>query len=144
MRILKYLLLLSFINLCNSFSLTIKNRAIFISRHNLNMGCDYYIDKSLCVYDYHDITISYILLETRNKGYIYYNKDEDEDDYDYEAYKQKILESTMEPIIIYSNNTFTKLSFENKYKELIEFELKSRNKTWDDVNKVAKEELRYS
>ena len=143
MQILKYLLFF-FINLCNSFSLNKKNTAIFISRHNLklNMGCDYYIDKSLYIYDYQDIILSYINLE-KTRGYYWYCKDEDELDYDYAAYIKEILEPSMEPIIIYINKSFTKLSFEKKYEKQIEYELKICNKTWDDVNKIIKKEERY-
>jgi hypothetical protein len=121
-----------------------KNTAIFISRHNLklNMGCDYYIDKSLYIYDYQDKTLSYINLE-KTRGYYWYCKDEDEPDYDYDAYIKEILEPSMEPIIIYINKSFTKLSFEKKYEKLIDYELKICNKTWDDVNKIIKEEERY-
>jgi hypothetical protein len=49
----------------------------------------------------------------------------------------------MEPIIIYNNNCFTKLSFKIKYEKLIDYELKICNKTWDDVNKIIKKEERY-
>lgn len=67
MQILSYFLFVCFINLCNSFSLTNKqNTPNFFSRYrknNLNMGCDYYIDKDLQIYDYNDIEISYINVE---------------------------------------------------------------------------------
>jgi hypothetical protein len=106
------------------------------------MGCDYYIDKSLYIYDYQDKTLSYINLE-KSRGYYWYYKDEDEWDYDFEAYKKNILEPSMEPIIIYNNNTFTKLSFEKKYEKLIDYELKISNKTWEDINKIIKIEERY-
>ena len=39
----------------------------------------------------------------------------------------------MKPIIIYNNNTFNKISFENKYRNVVENELKCFNKTWNDV-----------
>lgn len=145
MKILKYLLLFFFINLCNSFSLSRKkNGDIFISRQKLklNMGCDYYIDKSLYIYDYQDTTLSYINLE-KNRGYYWYCKDEDEPDYDFDTYRKEILEPSMEPILIYTNNTFTKLSFEKKYEKLIEDELRTINKSWENVNKIIKKEERY-
>lgn len=44
---------------------------------------------------------------------------------------------------LYNNNTFNKLSFENKYKKIIEYELNSYNKTLNDVNKIIKKENRY-
>jgi hypothetical protein len=49
----------------------------------------------------------------------------------------------MKPIVIYSNITFNKLSFENKYKKIIENEINVFNKTLNDVNKVIKIENRY-
>jgi len=49
----------------------------------------------------------------------------------------------MKPIVIYSNNTFNKLSSENKYKKIIEEEIKLFNKTWNDVSKIIKVENRY-
>jgi hypothetical protein len=49
----------------------------------------------------------------------------------------------MKPIILYSNNTFSKLSFENKYKSIVDNDLKIINKTWNDVNKIIKIENRY-
>jgi len=106
------------------------------------MGCDYYIDKSLYIYDYHNITLSYINLE-KNRGYYWYDKDEDEPDYDFVAYIKETLEPSMDPIIIYTNNTFTKSSYEKKYEKLIEDELKTCDKTWNDVNQIIKKEERY-
>jgi len=53
------------------------------------------------------------------------------------------LEPSMKPIIIYSNNSFHKLSFEDKYKKIIENELNLFNKTFNDVSKIIKEEIRY-
>lgn len=144
MLILKYIFLFFFINTCNSFSLNKKNIAIFISRNKfkLNMGCDYYIDKSLYIYDYHNITLSYINLE-KNRGYYWYDKDEDEPDYDFKKYIKNTLEPSMDPIIIYTNNTFLKLSYEKKYEKLIDNELKTCDKTWNDVNQIIKKEVRY-
>jgi hypothetical protein len=49
----------------------------------------------------------------------------------------------MEPIIIYINKNFTKLSFEQKYENRIESELEIYNKTWEDVNIIIKKEERY-
>jgi len=46
-------------------------------------------------------------------------------------------------IVIYSNNTFNKLSFENKYKKIIEDEIKIFNKTLNDVKQILKIEDIY-
>ena len=110
------------------------------------MGCDYYIDKDLHIYDYNDIEISYINVEHK-KGYYWFISalDEDEDGYDDEVvqYKKQALEPSMKPIVIYSNKTFNKLSFQNKYKNIIETDIKIFNKTLNDVNKIIKIENRY-
>ena len=150
MQILYYFLFFCFINLCNSFTVINKHiRPYFLSRdykHKLNMGCDYYIDKNLNIYDYNDKIISYINLE-RERGYYWFTSmlDEDEDGYDAEVaqYKKNKLTPKMKPIVIYSNNTFNKLSFENKYKKLIEDEIKIFNKTLNDVKNILKIEDRY-
>ena len=107
MLIFNYFLFVCFINLCNSFSLI--NKQItpnFFSRYRrnkLNMGCDFYIDKDLHIYDYNDIEISYINVE-HERGYYGYisTLDEDEDGYDDKVaqYKNQILEPSMKPIVI--------------------------------------------
>jgi len=110
------------------------------------MGCDYYIEKDLQIYDYNDVMISYINLE-REKGYYWFVSvlDEDEDGYEeeYLKYKKDRLEPSMKPLLIYSNKTFNKLSSESKYKKIVECELNTYKKTWDDVNKIIKVENRY-
>ena len=147
MKIFNYFLFVCFINLCNSFVKQIT--PIFLSRYlrnKLNMGCDYYIDKDLHIYDYNDIEISYINVE-HERGYYWFisTLDEDEDGYDaeYAEYIKQKLEPIMKPIVIYSNNTFNKLSFENKYKQIIENEINIFNLTLNDVKKIIKVENRY-
>ena len=150
MQIFNYFLFFCFINLYNSFTLINKQiRSNFLSRdyrNKLNMGCDYYIDKNLHIYDYNDKEISYINVE-HERGYYWFMSvlDEDEDGYDAELaqYIKDILTPTIKPIVIYSNNTFNKLSFENKYKKIIEDEIKIFNKTLNDVKKILKIEYRY-
>ena len=150
MWIFNYFLFFCFLNLSNSF--TFINKQIipnFISqycRNKLNMGCDYYINKNLHIYDYNDREISYINVEQERCYYWFISLlDEDEDGYDVELaqYKKDKLTPSMKPIVIYSNNTFNKLSFESKYKKIIEDEIKIFNKTLNDVNKIIKIEDRY-
>ena len=109
------------------------------------MGCDYYVDKDLDMYD-NDIIFSSINLEHKKGYYLFIHLlDKDEEGYDEEfsEYIEEILEPNMKPIVIYSNNTFNKLSFENKYKKIIEDELNVFNKTWNDLSKIIKKEHRY-
>jgi len=150
MQTFNYFLFICFINVCNSFtSINNQIKSNFLSRHcknKLNMGCDYYIDKNLCMYDHNDIQISYINIE-HEKGYYWFTSllDEDEDEYDREfaTYIENILKPKMIPIVIYSNKTFNKLSSENKYKKIIEEKIKLFNKTMNDVSKIVKIENRY-
>ena len=110
------------------------------------MGCDYYIDKNLDIYDYNETLISYINLE-HEKCYYWFSStlDEDEDGYETKLskYIEEILQPNMKPIVIYSNNTFHKLSFENKYKKIIEEQIKLFDKTLNDISKIVKTENRY-
>ena len=150
MQILYFFLFIYSINLCNSFTLiNNKNYPKFILHkyiHKLNMACDYYIDKNLEIYDYNDKEISYINVE-HERGYYWFVSllDEDEDGYDAELaqYIKDTLEPHMKPIVIYSNNTFNKLSCENKYKKIIEDNIKFFNMTLNDVSKIIKTENRY-
>ena len=153
MQIFYYFLLLSFLNLYYSFSPINKKYCYnFLSqksRYKLNMGCDYYIDKDLDIYDYNNVIFSSINI-SKERGYYWFvsTLDEDEDGYDkeyveYVEYKENILQPHIEPILIFSNKTFNKLSFENKYKKIVENELQIYNKTWNDVNKIIKIENRY-
>ena len=82
------------------------------------MGCDYYIDKDLHIYDHNNTIFSYINLE-HERGYYWFVSLLDEDGYHNELsqYIKNKLEPSMKPIIIYNNNTFVKLSYENKYKK---------------------------
>lgn len=150
MKILNYFVFIYFINFCNSFTLMNKKYyPNFISRDyrdKLNMGCDYYIDKNLYIYDNNNIIFASINLQHQRGYYWFYSLlDEDEDGYDKELakYIKETLEPNMEPILIYNNNSFNKLSFENKYKKMIEYELNSYNKTLNEVNKIIKIENRY-
>jgi len=137
-------------HLCTSF--TTPNQKYYpnfisrYSRYKLNMGCDYYIDKNLQIYNHDNTMLSFINLE-HDRGYFWFtpelDEDEDGDDEEVQRYVKSILESTMKPIVIYSNNAFYKPSFENKYKILIENELKTIHKTWSDVNNIVKIESRY-
>jgi len=108
------------------------------------MGCDYYILKLLRIYyndnDYLEIEIN------REKGY--YNDidvDEDADDYDEKVceYMEEVLKPTTEPIVIYSNNNFNKLSCQSKYESLVTSEINKNNKTWNEIKKIIKVEERY-
>jgi len=145
MQILKYSFFFFLINLCNSFIVNKNNNNMILSRYSnlkLNMGCDYYINKSLYIYDFNNKLLSNINLE-HSIGYYSYFKDEDEEDYDYNEYKKKILKLNMKPIVIYINNTFSKSFFEEKYKKIIDYELNIKNKKWNDINKILKKEERY-
>jgi hypothetical protein len=88
------------------------------------MGCDYYILKLLHIYynetDYVEVELA------RERGY--YDDlqfDEDADDYEEkvtEHIRDRLTPKT-EPIVIYINNRFNKLSCAEKYRTLIESEI---------------------
>lgn len=143
MQVLLYLLFIWSIKWCSSFTTPFISR---VYQNTLTMGCDYYIDKDLHIYDSNDVILSYVNLE-HERGYYWFvsSFDEDEDGYEteFERYKKETLEPRMQPIQIYSNHSFHKVSFANKYKNRIEHELHSLNKTFDDVSQIVKIETRY-
>ena len=49
----------------------------------------------------------------------------------------------MKPIIIYIDNNFKNINFENKYKHLIENEINKYNIKWCEITKIIKEENRF-
>lgn len=144
-------LFLSLIYLHESFKMNfllynIDNIAHFRMKNKLQMGCDYYIDKDLHIYFYNKNDYFLINLE-HERGYFYeYPYDPDEEDYEQimnEMIKEQ-LQPRMKPIVIYSNNTFTKPHFENKYKTMIESVINNDlYKDWDDVKEIIKVEDRY-
>jgi|LauGreStaDraftv2_3_1035109.scaffolds.fasta_scaffold69441_2 hypothetical protein len=112
------------------------------------MGCDYYIDKTLYIF-YHNENNSNSDFSTielsHDKGYFYYpNLDEDDIDYDkiIEKSINDQLTSNMKPIILYSNNVFTDVKYEKKYKTLIESNM-TKGKKWEDIKEIKKKESRY-
>ena len=107
------------------------------------MGCDYYIVKVLNIY-YNDNDYLRVELE-RERGYFNYYYDEDEEDYEDKVnkYIKDILTSQMKPIIIYSNNSFNKLSSETKYKIIIQNEINEYDKKWCEITKILKVEERF-
>jgi len=146
-----------FINLLNSIKLLNSfffgkplykkyNRISNFKDNKINMECDYYIDKNLYIYDFDKIVFTSINLE-HNRGYysFYPSLDEDEDGYEneYKEYVKSILEPSMNPILIYNNNSFTKIAYEIKYEKLIYYNLQICNMSWNDVLKIVKVENRY-
>ena len=108
------------------------------------MGCDFYIIKLLRVYTSDS---AYVEIELdRERGYYDdFQFDEDADDYDEKLSEhiRELLTPKVEPITIYSNNSWNKSSCEVKYKERIVDEITKHNKQWSDVVKVIKVEERH-
>lgn len=153
MLIMNCFLFICFMNLCKSFStsnlFSTSNSFNLINKNSVlndySIG-DYYIDKDLHILDYTDSLLSYINLHKEKKYYCFYSiLDEDDDGYDtdFTQYKKEVLEPSMKPIVIYSNKKFHKLSFENKYKQIVEDKLKLSNKSLNDVSKIINVEHRY-
>jgi len=107
------------------------------------MGCDYYIAKVLYIY-YNNI--DYLPIELYRDSCDYYY-DFDIEDIDYEKkineYKNNILISQFQPIILYDNCSFKKKTYENKYKLLIENEITRYHIKWNDIIQIIKIEERY-
>jgi hypothetical protein len=117
------------------------------------MGCDYYILKVLQVYYQNGVGVGVgvgdfeIEVERQRRYFDYENDNFDEDEENYEEklaeYKRGILTPCIQPITIYSNNTFNKELTEIKYRELVEHELSDRSIKWSALNKIIKIEIRY-
>lgn len=107
------------------------------------MGCDYYIMKVLHIYYDYNKFFS-IELERIRQYYIDLKIDSDEDDYEEKIneYYKSTLTPEMKPILIYENNNFIKLSFDTKYRHIIEDELYERGKQWNEIIKIIKVEER--
>jgi hypothetical protein len=109
------------------------------------MGCDYYIVKVLQVY-YHNGDFE-IEVERQRRYFDYENENFDEDEDNYEEklaqYKRGVLTPCIQPIHIYTNNTFNKPLSEMKYRGLVETELSNRNIKWSALKQIIKVELRY-
>jgi hypothetical protein len=106
------------------------------------MGCDYYIIKVLYVY-YNDNTYKSIEVD-RDKGYFCFDFDDDDPEYEKKMneYIEKMLNPHMSPIILYDNYSFKNMSYQNKYKSLIENEISKYYKKWNDIKKIIKVEER--
>ena len=70
--------------------------------------------------------------------------DEDADDYGEKVSEhiREMLTPKTEPIVIYNNGRFNKLSCAEKYSTLIENEINQRDKTWSEITKIVKVEKR--
>jgi len=106
------------------------------------MGCDFYIIKVLYIY-YNDNTYISIELD-RDRGFYCYDFDDDDPEYEEKKneYIKKMLIPHMNPIILYDNYTFKNMSYQNKYKLLIENEISKEKKNWNDIIKIIKVEER--
>ena len=108
------------------------------------MGSDYYIVNFLHIYynNYDYCDNKYLEIELVNERRYYNNYDENEKDCkkNTNEYKNNFR---MKPIIIYNNNIFNELSFDIKYRNIIENEINKYDKHWYEVTKVVKIEERY-
>ena len=110
---------------------------------NFIMVCDYYIVIKIYIY-FNDNEYNYLTVELeRHKGYYFYDGHDEDEQEKMDEYIKSILRPTMKPIIIYDNNNFNTLSFERKYKSLVEDKINERNKKWCDIKKIIKVERRY-
>lgn len=142
-----FLLFLFFINVNNSFKII---NYIHRKPHNtLFMGCDYYIEKRLCI-NYNDNSSKYINIDRERGYYSDYNNyiiDPDIENSnltEWEKIKKYHLMPSSIPVLIYINNTFTDIFVSNEYKEILEHEMIYYDaKTWDHIKNIEILEKRY-
>jgi len=145
MFFLKVVSFLLFINLLNGFNPNIIHK----SNNRIFMGCDYYIEKNLCIY-YTDDS-SYCLTLERERGYysdyddfIIDMMDNSEKISEWEKMKECHLIPREMPTVIYANNTFSNIYVANEYGRMIESQIINNHcKTWDDVKEIVILEERY-
>jgi len=109
-----------FLNLYNSFKF--KNYYKLNTKLNMN----YYIDKNLHIHYNNDSIFSSINLKNSKSNYY----PEKYIDFDYSP--------SMKLIILYRNNAFINSDFEEKFKNLIDSEIKKKNKNWHDIKVIIK------
>ena len=142
-----FLLFLFFINVNNSFKII---NYIYRKPHNtLFMGCDYYIEKRLCIH-YSDNSSKYININRERGYYSDYNNyiiDPDIENSnltEWEKIKKYHLMPSSIPVLIYTNNSFTDIYVSNEYKEILEHEMiYYGGKTWDHIKNIEILEKRY-
>ena len=116
------------------------------------MGCDYYIEQNLCI-TYNDNSCYYINLD-KKRGY--YSDTDIYDDFimnttiensnltEREKNKQYHLTPKTEPFTIYNNHAFTSIDVSNKYKAMLEFEMRHHDyNAWDSIKDITIVEERY-
>jgi len=114
------------------------------------MGCDYYIEKNLYIY-YTNEVLPFSLNLERDIGYYFEINDDkvldilDNDDYivKWKKLKKYHLEPRLNPVIIYSNNSFHDSYLAKKYKSMIEYEINYSYKKWNDIKEMIIVEERY-
>jgi len=107
------------------------------------MGCDYYVAKVL-EFTFNNNNYLEIELELTN-GYYWYNYDQDEENYEEKVkeYIEECLTPKTQPIPIYKNNQFCNIKLEEKYKKMIDEELKKNNCQWENIIEINKTEKRW-
>lgn len=147
---LYFLLFLFFINVNNSFKII--NYIHRKSHNTLFMWCDYYIEKRLYI-NYNDNS-SYCINLHRERAYYcdtdfynVFNMDtniENSNLTEWEKIKKYHLTPKSNPIVIYTNHTFTDTDVSNQYKGILEFEMTNIHyKTWNDIKDILVLEKRY-
>ena len=116
------------------------------------MGCDYYIEKNLCI-TYNDNSCYFINLEKERGYYTYIDMYDDfiinttienSNLTEREKNKQYHLTPKTKPFTIYKNHDFTNIDVSNKYKAMLEFEMMHHDyNVWDDIKEIVIVEERY-
>jgi hypothetical protein len=111
----------------SAFNLPMNRVSCLNTKLHLQMGCDYFVSKSLRIYYTNEPFYSVIEF---SKECCKYNDD------------GRIPGFLLtRPLIIYTNNSYILDSFENKYGKLIEERIQNDTQTLDNVTKIIKTEL---
>ena len=94
------------------------------------MGCDFYIYTYLYVYFENKNSNIPIFLNTE-KCFFYVSDDASEQEYENEIEKQL---TPRDSIKIYSNNKFENMTYEIKYKDIIQTQLNKIDKNWENIS----------
>ena len=96
------------------------------------MGCDFYIYTYLYVY-FENKTSNIPILLNIEKCYFYVSDNATEEEYENEIERQL---NPRDSIQIYSDNNFKNITYELKYKELIQNQLNKIDKNWENISIV--------
>lgn len=132
-----YMFFLTFFFLfVNADSFKMINHANRKLNQNAFIGCDYYIEKRLCIF-YNDNSY-YCMNLQRERGYY--------DFMDSNLTQPEKIQKYLTPNstqTVYTNHKYINVHEENKYQAMVEYEMIHMDKNWDNVKNITVYEMRY-